>query len=641
MNNVVTDVECYRNYFLIAFKRIADGKVKTFELTPDSGPLDRRAILQILENNRIITFNGNTYDLPMIFLALTGANNEALKRASDRIIQGNIRWWQVEEALGITISKRVNHIDLIEPQPSPFASLKTLNGRLHGQKMQDLPFAPDRVLTRQEMDETCFYCVNDLDATELLFTALIEPLELRSALGEQYDQDFRSKSDAQIGERIVKSRAESLAGRRLSKVETPAGTTFKYNVPEFISFQSPEMNEVLERVRQTDFIVNGDGKVDLPKWLTERTINIGQSAYQMGIGGLHSTESNRALYSDSERVLVDADVASQYPSIILKLGLYPKSLGPHFLEVYRQIREERLEAKRRGDKVADKGLKIALNGVYGKLGSRYSIVYAPHLLISTTLTGQLTLLMLIERAEAAGISVVSGNTDGVVFHCPRDLAGLPDGDRRTDSVLMDVCRQWEEDTGFALEFAEYKSIFNQSVNSYFAFTTDGQVKQKGPRANPWGEGGSLREQMMKNPQMTILTEAVIARMRDGIPISQTIRSETDVRKFVTVVRATGGATWNDEYLGKVVRFIWSTKGAPILKAKPNKQGTHPKVPDTDGARPMMELEDAVPADIDFERYEERAERILIEFGFNPEPPKFKRSRKKPTTTSVSAWGLLV
>jgi hypothetical protein len=54
----------------------------------------------------------------------------------------------------------------------------------------------------------------------------------------------------------------------------------------------------------------------------------------MGIGGLHSTESNRALHSDDDSVLVDVDVASYYPRIILGSGLYPKALGKAFMEVF-------------------------------------------------------------------------------------------------------------------------------------------------------------------------------------------------------------------------------------------------------------------------------------------------------------------
>lgn len=50
----------------------------------------------------------------------------------------------------------------------------------------------------------------------------------------------------------------------------------------------------------------------------------------------------------------------------MKLGLYPKAMGPEFLPVYKAIIEKRLAAKRAKDKTTDKGLKISINGAYGK-----------------------------------------------------------------------------------------------------------------------------------------------------------------------------------------------------------------------------------------------------------------------------------
>lgn len=49
-------------------------------------------------------------------------------------------------------------------------------------------------------------------------------------------------------------------------------------------------------------------------------------------------------------MLIDIDVASLYPSMLIQYKFYPKHLGPEFLEVYSQIRTERLEAKEMGTK---------------------------------------------------------------------------------------------------------------------------------------------------------------------------------------------------------------------------------------------------------------------------------------------------
>jgi len=451
MATLFVDVECYRNFFYIGIKRLEDGRRVGFEFskrTDLTGGFDRGRIRQIMKNNLSIGFNSLPYDVPMIFLALSGASNDDLKIASDRIIKGGLRWWEVEEALDIKIPK-LNHIDLFEPNPAVKDGLKTLNGRLHGKRLQDLPYDEATILSPEQMDIVADYCLtSDLDATENLFNALAEPLELREALGRQYGMDFRSKSDAQMGEAIIKKRVETITKQRAERPRNIGGTSFRYQVPEFFEFQSPQMREIVDTIRKTDLHIDRNGKVEFPKAFDDFNITIGSSTYRMGIGGLHSTESCRAVHSDDDYVLVDADVASQYPRIIMKLGLYPKSLGPSFLPVYGSLIDDRVKAKHQAklindqlaplraldpaalvaaqDRIAaleaekrqalarDKGGKIALNGAYGKLGSIYSVLYAPHLMIAVTLTGQLSLLMLIERAEAASISVVSGNTDGVV-----------------------------------------------------------------------------------------------------------------------------------------------------------------------------------------------------------------------------------
>jgi hypothetical protein len=602
---VLLDTECHPNFWLINLWNLTTGVRVSLEMS-DRCDLDAERLRKIMycEHFTFISFNGMSYDMPMIFKALTGVGNIELKRANDLIIKSGLKYWESEKALGIKIPY-IDHIDLIEPNPSVRQSQKTLAGRLHAPKMQDLPYDPDHCLTHEQMDQTIAYCWNDIEVLKLLYDALQEPLALREALGKEYKMDFRSKSDAQMGEAIIKHGIERLTGSKPERTSGQRGTSFTYAVPEWMGFQTPMLQEVLETVRETTFYITSDGKVDMPKSLDGKKITIGSTTYAMGIGGLHSTESKRVLHSDDKNVLIDADVTSQYPNIIMKLGLYPKALGPSFLEVYGDLIKMRVAAKRAGDKVRDQGGKIALNGCYGKLGSVYSVLYAPHMMISVTLTGQLSLLMLVERAESVSIPVVSGNTDGVVFYCPRD--------RRDE--LDQIIKGWEADTGFGMEFAEYKSIYNASVNSYMAVKPDGKVKLKGPIANPWRDG-DLRAQMMKNPQATICSDAVVDFLTKGVPVEDTIRGSRDVRGFVTVTKVTGGSTWRGDYLGKVVRFIWSIDGDPILRAiGHHKTGTHGKVPNTDGCRPMMELPEHFPDDIDYDRYIAEAYAILNDIGW--------------------------
>lgn len=618
---LVCDTEIYINYFLIAFMDVATRQIVSFEKS-DRAELDVERIHQIMRSCRIVTFNGLTFDAPIIYLALNGATVAELKAAANKIINGNIRWWDVGRELGVWPPK-IDHVDLIEPNPAVMQGLKILNGRLHGPWLQDLPYPHDAVLTHEQMDFVEKYCGNDLDATARLLGVLEEPIEMREQFGVQYDLgDVRSKSDAQLGEAIIKKRVEEVTGKKPQRDPVAPGTVFQYQVPDFIEFQTPYMQVLLNDVRATKFRVNAQGRVNMPKVLEGRYVHLGASVYKMGIGGLHSTESNRATLADEEFTYVDADVASQYPSIILKLGLYPKALGPAFLDAYQGIYDERRAAKRAGDKVRDKGGKIALNGCYGKLGSKWSVLHAPHIMIATTLTGQLSLLMLIEKAESLGISVVSGNTDGVVFKVRRDeYEGIgtegAEKDRLLGGRLKEITDWWEEKTGFDLEFAEYSAMYNLSVNTYFAIKADGSVKRKGTVANPWAEGDT-RAQMMKNPNMTICSDAALKWITDGIDPAETIRGSDDIRGFVTVVNVKGGGKWREEPIGKVVRYAWCKGGEPIYYMTPHETtGNFKKVSRTDGAKPMMNLPEEFPKEINYDRYIEEAWNILASLGALP------------------------
>jgi hypothetical protein len=593
------DVEVFPNFVVICLKRFSDGKRLAFERSArvDDITARRNLLLEVLTRSVTISFNGLSYDLPVIYMALSGAGCERIKRLSDLIVLEGTRPWDVERLTGVRVP-RLNHVDLIEPNPSVRQGLKMLCGRLHGRYIVDLPFAPGTYLTPHQMNVTTLYCCHsDLDATELLYRALRQPLELRVALGKIHGVDLRSKSDSQIGETIVRRQVEKALGHR---VEKPTGVSpvFGYDVPEFIGFETEQLRGILGRLRTTNFSITSQGKAVGPEWLEKIAVRIGRMTYSMGIGGLHSTEAHRGLQTTPERFLVDVDVASQYPSIIMKLGLYPPALGPKFLEVYSDLIRERLAAKAARDAVRADGGRIALNGVYGKLGSSYSVLYAPNLVVAVTLTGQLAILMLIERAELAGIEVVSANTDGVVFYCP---------EIRRDT-LAEVLAAWEADTGFATERTPYREIYNSSVNTYVAIKADGKVKRKGPVADPWREG-DLRGQMMKNPQMTVCSEAIVRLLVDGTPMERTIRECQDPRSFVTVVRVSTGAQWRGNPLGRAVRYYWSLDGDPILYTNGSR-----RVSKTEGSHPMQELLDEIPADLDYLRYCEEAARLAVDLG---------------------------
>lgn len=596
---VVSDTECFPNYWSIAFRDVETGKVRRFRRTAGCD-LDVNAVLAFVRRTRIVSFNGIGYDMPMIALALTGASNAKLKEASDDIIVHGLRHWQFYDKYNCRMPDYLDHIDLMEVSPgSPQKpSLKMYAGRMHSHTIQDLPFDPNLPLSESQIAELEIYHDIDLDDTADMLAELKAQVAIRASMSDQYGVDLRSKSDAQIAEAVIKHEVERAIGHRLEKPQVRAGV-FRYQPPAFLKFQTTEMQAMFERVKQAEFRVGADGVVRMPDSLEGATVALGGSLYRMGIGGLHSSEASTTHRSDSEYILIDRDVTSYYPNIILLTGLFPKHMGQHFAKVYRSIYERRVAAKHSGDKNTSETLKIVLNGSFGKFGSPYSILYAPDLMIQTTIGGQLSILMLIESLYVNGLDVVSANTDGFVTKVPRKRLQL------FDALIL----EWEQATGFETEETQYRALHSRDVNNYVAITMNGKVKTKGAFAAA-GPGQPGAAGLKKNPQCEVTIDAAVAHLRSGTAIEDTIRACTDVRKFVAVRRVNGGAL--DQYgrlVGKIVRYYYA--GVPgALTYKLNGNG----VPKTEGAKPLMTLPDSLPADIDYDWYIREAYAILQDVG---------------------------
>lgn len=586
----ILDLEIYRDYFLALFKGVESGRVLAYEMH-DGQALDAGSIKAILSKYRIVTFNGANFDIPLLTLALTGADNARVKKGSDAIILNNLRGWQFEQQFNIRVPKSIDHVDLIEVAPG-IASLKIYGGRMHSRRIQDLPFEPDASIAADQRAVLRQYCENDVDTTIDLYRKLTPQIELRERMSAQYGVDLRSKSDAQIAETVIGQEVGKAIGQVIQRPELAAGTRFSYRKPEFVRFQTEPLREILQMVCGSIFRVPDNGKVIMPDELAEARIRLGASAYRLGIGGLHSSEQSVAHLADGHHILVDRDVTSYYPSIILRTWLAPKHMGKAFTEVYRGMVQTRVAAKRSGDKVTADALKITLNGSFGKFGSKWSKLYSPDLLIQTTLTGQLCLLMFIEALEAQGIPVVSANTDGIVIRCPISKV----------AQMHAVISKWESDTGFETEETAYSAIYSRDVNNYIAIKSAGGYKAKGAYA-PAG--------LQKNPTAEIATDAAIQFLMNRTAVEESVTQCRDIRKFVTIRQVKGGALdQSGAYLGKAVRWYYSRDVNGPLRYKINGY----TVARSEGARPLMEMPDTLPVDIDYDWYISEAYSILADVG---------------------------
>lgn len=631
------DIEVYQNYFLAMF-RTEKGSLKWFEMHEDH-PLDTAGLRQLLTDKRFtfISFNGNGFDVPLLTLALSTDPSvltcETLKEACDQIIVGGLTPWAFYKKYKLN-RLDINHIDLIEPAPGINASLKIYGGRMHAEKMQDLPIKPYEYIEPEQRSIIAKYCANDLVTTALLYEKIRERIELREMMSQEYGVDLRSKSDAQVAEAVLSAEVERMTGQKPVK-QNINYSGFRYAAPSYIGFRSEYLTGILSMVKDAWMAVDHNGYVQIPEQIEKCVIAIGDGRYKIGIGGLHSQEKTVSWYSDDEHEIYDIDVVSYYPNLMLNMRMYPDSMGPEFLTVFRNILDRRVAAKRRASwlkariteigKLQDddtrhqllelknelshqtaqqESLKISLNGTFGKTSSKYSVLYNPILTMQTTITGQLSLLMLIELFEEFGIKVISANTDGIVTYCP--VAKRP--------LMPKIIAAWEKRTGLQMEETTYKSIHFRDVNNYIAVKTDGKVKTKGVFAET---------SLMKTPQNEICSEAVCKFLCDGTQIADTLRDCKDIRKFVTVRTVKGSAVKDGVDLGKAIRWYYATGTEGTINYLSNGN----TVPRTEGAKPLMDLPAEFPDDVNYEWYERECNEMLMDIGVYERPVEEKIPRK--------------
>lgn len=608
MSTWVFDTETLPNRTLFCAKNIETGEWFDIWRHENNAP-ERLKLFVQQSDTTFIGFNSKSFDNVIVSAFCAGRTEMEIKRIADNLIVNRVPYWEAMRKFHLR-NVIVDDIDLIEVSPS-FVGLKAYGARMHMPKLQDMPIAHDEMLTTDQEPILLEYCHNDVDTTCELLNNLEQEVLLRVEMSRRYGADMRSKSDSQMAEQAY------ITSMNLKRKDNEIPATVTYTPPSFIRFKNAELQELLDKVANHTFNMNMSGHVKLPDFLGSTTIKFGTGEYQLGVGGIHSVHDKSVCYVAGDQHICDIDAASFYPSIILECGFVPKSLGENFIREYRKIYERRLEAKRSGDKVTDATLKISLNGTFGKLASRYSVLYSPDLMLAVTLTGQFTLLMLIEWLEEAGAVTLSANTDGIAIKYSKDK----------EDLINNVVNEFSTVSRFVFEFTPYRVLAMKDVNNYIAVKPDRKLKVKGIYAPL-----SLK----KNPTAQVCSDAVGQWLAHGTPFKETI-AKAPFRDFISARNVTGGGKQYDQYLGKVVRWYQSNNGLlePIRYVK-----NENKVPKTDGAQACMTVNDFIthPEDLDYEWYRKEAIKIAVAVGCTPyltaeeleliaPPPKVRGKRK--------------
>jgi len=511
------DVECFPNFFSVTFVDVKDEK-NTYAFSIGLGVNEKEELKKFL-NRRIglVGYNNISYDDPMLRFLIESPKKENIEKSmyelSSMLVNDsyrsnneimNLRYPRKEylwKTLDLMAMLGFNKLGI---------SLKQTAINLRWHKIQDLPLEPEQEVKEEEFEKILKYNLNDVLITKRLYEEVKPLRELRRELNKIYSLDFSSASNSKIANLILQNIFTKELGKssyELKALGTDRKKVYlKDCIAPFVKFRTSELQSLLERI-SSRYVYKDE------KFRYKEELYFANCIFVLGIGGLHTKDAPGKFFTDENVLIQDADVSSYYPNLIINNNFYPKHLGPKFIEIFKRLTKERIEAKKSGDKIKADGLKITINSIFGKLGFEYFWLYDPKQFISTTVNGQLGLLMLIESLYLNGIKVISANTDGVVCEIPREL----------EDIYYEITKQWEKDTGLNLEYTSYKKYIRRDVNSYITEKMNGKTKEKGVFVQEIN--------LMKSYHMPIVAKAIYKYFIKNIPIRETLENCEDIMMF--------------------------------------------------------------------------------------------------------------
>lgn len=511
------DIEVFKNFFCVTFMRLEDGETQVFTIwdkNDDSFKL-KKFLAQPLF---LIGFNNLSYDMPVLRYILNYRGktlNSDLYKLSAKLISDAHR--DDEDIMALRYPRYQETIvnqDLMALMGfmRTGVGLKQCSINLRWHRVQDLPLHYTHVVTDKDVPEIIDYNINDTRITIALYNdkSVSEARFLREQVALQFGTGILSAADSKIANIILEDLYEEATGipKKVFKEQRTQRPEICFHdvILPAIKFTSPKLQALLRDMKEV---------VVYPqeRYKFEKSLFFSGNTYNMGVGGLHTDEKPAIFLETDTHKIMSMDVASYYPSIMCDYRIKPAHLEDVFIDILSNVKAERIQAKRSGNKTKAESYKIVINATFGKLGFNNYWLYDPMAMLQVTVNGQLFLLMLVERMEANGIHCISANTDGIELNVPREL----------ESLAIDIARQWEKETKFELEFTYYSKYIKRDVNNYIAVTTDGKVKTKGV----FNQDINLK----KGYKYPIIPKAVNAYFLDGTPVEQTIRNCKDIFDF--------------------------------------------------------------------------------------------------------------
>lgn len=475
---------------------------------------DREEFLRVFNKNKDsiwVGYNIKGYDQWIMKGIIAGTDPCII---SEKIIEQNISPYAVDRSL--------NKIDIkIFELNDSYRSLKELE-LFMGEDIREstVSFDLNRYPTKEEIEELTTYCIHDVRMTFKVFQEVYYKYEAQLGLIEYFklDESMINKTEAQLSAYILGAK----------KPNYPREDIVEFEIVNTIKLS--KYNNIKQWYEDYD-------NRDFKKYLRANVYGVDTD---FGWGGLHSA---RKKY-EGEKFIVNSDVSSFYPSIMIEYGLLSRNVqNPG---KFKEIRDTRFKFKKEKNPI-EKSLKLVLNSTYGACLDVNNDLYDQRQGIAICVNGQLLLLDLIEKVELTfgdRAEFIQGNTDGVMFK----FNSKEDVDK-----YLEICKEWSKRTKMNLDHDFIKKIIQKDVNNYVYVKEDNSIKSK---------GAYVKKLSLIDNDLPIVNKAIKEKLINNIEIEKTVNDSNNLIDFQKCIKITGKyshAVYGKENINLKVLRVFASK----------------------------------------------------------------------------------
>lgn len=547
-NTYIFDCEVFAHDWLFVFKEVATGRYTVIHN-------DNDAVLAFMEQEPYLGgFNNKHYDNHILKAVMIGADPETVKQVNDLIIVEEIDGWDIPYLRDYKVF--FHSFDLMDDCQDGI-SLKGIEAHL-GIPIEEteVDFNITRKLTATELEQTIKYCKYDVDATELLYKLRQNYLKNKATLGRVRGLDER-KAMYMTNAKLTSVYLNAV------KPKKPWTDERDYEYPDKLlrEYIPQEVFDFFDRLHDPAIpnidLFGGYDEHGKKVKGASLEVRLGDCIITLAYGGIHGAIPNYVEVATDDRSIRNKDIASYYPHLMT----IPLSKGRQYgfcsrnipsPQVFVQTLEDRVKAKKAGDKDTANALKLVLNTTYGTMlngrnGVAYNDLYDPLMGRSVCITGQLLLLELSVHLtrECPTLKIIQLNTDGIMVSF----------DNSDEAKWQEITQEWQDRTGFELEEDFIQKIVQKDVNNYVEVPVGGgKPKVKGGQLvrgiltngnidfttmglPPWDNmtGGAFNI----NNNAVVVARAIRDYFVDGTPPEKTIEDCTSILDFQVIAKVGG------------------------------------------------------------------------------------------------------